>query len=574
METVRPKQSSPSLLNLWVFTSEGLLITHFSNEESEDVPADSDIIAGLLLALTDLAGQLRGSTIQGIILEDRQLYYKQVGDLFAVGETSLDFSMTKELLDSLLFILNRFAQTQRDMPGFLKLDDFASTKSEIQSYLVFNGLLEKREVFEHFAKEEIVDNIGAVTSQYLSQDGTLITGSTDRFLKIWSLSKKKKGVFFKEGHTSTIKAVISLKQHIMSFSEAGEVFLWDKTNWEPFDNFSIDCAVQSAFVDPHHDDRLLLLEESRIALLLLDSQTLIPAEYQEEPSRLIHSCFIFEGEQIISIYANGSVCFHDATSLKIKDLSSIRLDPEDQICSASFFPQDRAIVVTTKNGFIIEYDPNRKTSDKLPIYLYSGEVSFLTNNPKLDALIIGFHDGSISLILPFSKREKAFQIHYKGHSDPVAFIGYLLRQDTCVTCSTSRDIRIWHDVQFKDAIKILQGGKDKLENVYRNLNEMKVWAEEVKPVETERAARKMLMRGRLYRSRIGSYEKVLQLSQPWWLKSSLKRELHEAITLLEEVDGLLAIFESETAPKMAHLVDEEEEEEEKISLDSIQTGYR
>ena len=159
MQQEKSGTSAAPLLNLWVFTSEGLLISHLSNEDLLDQTIDPDIFVGFLLAITDLAGQYRGSQIQGIILGDRQLYYKRLDDLFAVGETLLDFSKSKELSDSLLFVLNRFSEIRRDTPGLIKLDDFESTRSEIESYLVFNGLLEKKQAFKRFtdAREEIID---------------------------------------------------------------------------------------------------------------------------------------------------------------------------------------------------------------------------------------------------------------------------------------------------------------------------------------------------------------------------------------------------------------------------------
>ncbi|MFX0115148.1 MAG: WD40 repeat domain-containing protein [Candidatus Hodarchaeota archaeon] len=568
MNSTAPHDTSPLLLNLWVFTAEGLLITHFSNEKIQEL-ADADMMAGLLLALTDLAGQLRGSNIQGVILEDRHLYYKRQGDLFAVGETSLDFSKTKELTESLLFVLNRFSQTQRDMPGFVQLNDFSATRSEIESYLVFNGLLERKKVFEQYANEEIIDNIGIVTSQYLSPDGKLITGSTDRFLKIWNLARKEEGVFFAEGHTSTINAIISSGNHIISFSETGEIFIWDQTSWQLFDSFSIDCVIKDAIVDPTNKDRVLIIKPDGVSLLLIRNQTIISPDYNKDLSPLVYSSFIFEGEQILSIHSDGSVFGYGALSMDIQSSSKIRLDAGEAINSVSFFPQEGVFIITTQEGNLIRFDPSRITSDKVPLVLEDGKISFSAFDSQLDALMLGFRNGLARIILPFSKGTKAFQIKFQAHNDPISFIAYLARQDILITCSESRDIRIWREIQIKDAAKILQAGKDRLENVYNNLKSINEWLEKCTPVETETLAKQMLMKARLYRSRIDSYQNVLRLGQPWWLNFTLEKELKEAKELLEKVNGLLTSFEKEITPQLLQMVNEEDEEEEKISLDSI-----
>lgn len=570
MGAAQTKTSSTTITNLWVFTAEGLLITHFSNEQVDENSADPDMMAGLLLALTDLAGQLRGSSIQGVILDDRQLYYKQEGDLFAVGETPLDFSRSKELADGLLFVLSRFGQTRRDTPGFLKLDDFSATRSEIESYLVFNGFLEKDITFDPFANEQIIDNVGLITSQYLSPDGMLVTGSADRFLKIWNLSKKKEGVFFVEGHSDTIKAITSIDNQIISFSETGEAFVWDRSTWQLFDKFSINCEVQKVVIDPHNANRMIILEQNGIALLLVDSHTLIPAEFDDELPSIVSSDFIFDGEQIISVHSDGSTIFYETKSMEIKEMGRIRLASDDEIRSAVLISRESRIAVTTRQGNLIEYDLNRKTSEKLPHSLESGNVTFSAYEAQLDALILGFEHGSVAIILPFSSGTKAFQLEFSAHSDPVAFASYLLRQDICVTCSTNRDTRIWRDFQLKDSVAILQAGKDKIENVYKNLKDITAWLDEWKPVETEAAAKKVIMRTRLFRSRVKSYYKVLKLGQPWWLKLALKRELKEGMDLLTEVDGLLKAFEGDVMPTVSQLISEEaDEEDEKIDLDSL-----
>ncbi|MHA2369468.1 MAG: hypothetical protein ACXADX_11675 [Candidatus Hodarchaeales archaeon] len=570
MGAAQATTSSTAITNLWVFTAEGLLITHFSNEEIDEESADPDMMAGLLLALTDLAGQLRGSSIQGVILDDRQLYYKQEEDLFAVGETPLNFSRSKELADGLLFVLSRFGQTSRDTPGFLKLDDFTATRSEIESFLVFNGFLEKDITFNPFANEEIIDNVGLITSQFLSKDGILVTGSADRFLKIWNLSKKKEGVFFVEGHSATIKAITSFENQIISFSETGEVFVWDSNTWQMMDKFSINCEVHKVFMDPRNANRLIILEPDGIALLLLDSRTLIPAEFDEELPSIVYSDFIFEGEQIITVHSDGSTIFYEPQSLEIKETGKIKLAPDDEIRSATLISRESGIVVATSKGNLIEYDLNRKTTDRMPYSLESGNVTFSAYEAQLDALILGFEHGSAIIILPFSKGSEAFRLEFDAHSDPVAFAGYLVRPDICVTCSTNRDIRIWRDFQLKDSIAILKAGKDKVENVYKNLKDIAAWLEISKAVETEAEAKKVVMRTRLYRSRVKSYYKVLNLEQPWWLKLALKREIGEGMSLLTEVDGQLKAFEDDVMPKVSQLIsEEEEEEEEKFDLNSL-----
>ncbi|MHA2496878.1 MAG: hypothetical protein ACXAEI_15485 [Candidatus Hodarchaeales archaeon] len=570
MGAAQATTSSTAITNLWVFTAEGLLITHFSNEEIDEESADPDMMAGLLLALTDLAGQLRGSSIQGVILDDRQLYYKQEEDLFAVGETPLNFSRSKELADGLLFVLSRFGQTSRDTPGFLKLDDFTATRSEIESFLVFNGFLEKDITFNPFANEEIIDNVGLITSQFLSKDGILVTGSADRFLKIWNLSKKKEGVFFVEGHSATIKAITSFENQIISFSETGEVFVWDSNTWQMMDKFSINCEVHKVFMDPRNANRLIILEPDGIALLLLDSRTLIPAEFDEELPSIVYSDFIFEGEQIITVHSDGSTIFYEPQSLEIKETGKIRLAPDDEIRSATLISRESGIVVATSKGNLIDYDLNRKTTDRMPYSLESGNVTFSAYEAQLDALILGFEHGSAIIILPFSKGSEAFRLEFDAHSDPVAFAGYLVRPDICVTCSTNRDIRIWRDFQLKDSIAILKAGKDKVENVYKNLKDIAAWLEISKAVETEAEAKKVVMRTRLYRSRVKSYYKVLNLEQPWWLKLALKREIGEGMSLLTEVDGQLKAFEDDIMPKVSQLIsEEEEEEEEKFDLNSL-----
>ncbi|MHA2500442.1 MAG: hypothetical protein ACXAEL_12810 [Candidatus Hodarchaeales archaeon] len=570
MGAAQATTSSTAITNLWVFTAEGLLITHFSNEEIDEESADPDMMAGLLLALTDLAGQLRGSSIQGVILDDRQLYYKQEEDLFAVGETPLNFSRSKELADGLLFVLSRFGQTSRDTPGFLKLDDFTATRSEIESFLVFNGFLEKDITFNPFANEEIIDNVGLITSQFLSKDGILVTGSADRFLKIWNLSKKKEGVFFVEGHSATIKAITSFENQIISFSETGEVFVWDSNTWQMMDKFSINCEVHKVVMDTRNANRLIILEPDGIALLLLDSRTLIPAEFDEELPSIVYSDFIFEGEQIITVHSDGSTIFYEPQSLEIKETGKIRLAPDDEIRSATLISRESGIVVATSKGNLIDYDLNRKTTDRMPYSLESGNVTFSAYEAQLDALILGFEHGSAIIILPFSKGSEAFRLEFDAHSDPVAFAGYLVRPDICVTCSTNRDIRIWRDFQLKDSIAILKAGKDKVENVYKNLKDIAAWLEISKAVETEAEAKKVVMRTRLYRSRVKSYYKVLNLEQPWWLKLALKREIGEGMSLLTEVDGQLKAFEDDVMPKVSQLIsEEEEEEEEKFDLNSL-----
>ncbi|MHA2271304.1 MAG: hypothetical protein ACXACI_05535 [Candidatus Hodarchaeales archaeon] len=570
MGAAQATTSSTAITNLWVFTAEGLLITHFSNEEIDEESADPDMMAGLLLALTDLAGQLRGSSIQGVILDDRQLYYKQEEDLFAVGETPLNFSRSKELADGLLFVLSRFGQTSRDTPGFLKLDDFTATRSEIESFLVFNGFLEKDITFNPFANEEIIDNVGLITSQFLSKDGILVTGSADRFLKIWNLSKKKEGVFFVEGHSATIKAITSFENQIISFSETGEVFVWDSNTWQMMDKFSINCEVHKVFMDPRNANRLIILEPDGIALLLLDSRTLIPAEFDEELPSIVYSDFIFEGEQIITVHSDGSTIFYEPQSLEIKETGKIKLAPDDEIRSATLISRESGIVVATSKGNLIEYDLNRKTTDRMPYSLESGNVTFSAYEAQLDALILGFEHGSAIIILPFSKGSEAFRLEFDAHSDPVAFAGYLVRPDICVTCSTNRDIRIWRDFQLKDSVAILKAGKDKVENIYKNLKDIAAWLEISKAVETEAEAKKVIMRTRLYRSRVKSYYKVLNLEQPWWLKLALKREIGEGMSLLTEVDGQLKTFEDDVMPKVSQLIsEEEEEEEEKFDLNSL-----
>ena len=146
---------------------------------------------------------------------------------------------------------------------------------------------------------------------------------------------------------------------------------------------------------------------------------------------------------------------------------------------------------------------------------------------------------------------------------------YLTRQDVCISCSAGRDIRIWNDVQFKEAVRILRAGKNKVENVYNHLKDAQAWLNRYQGVQTQDEAKQTLLKIRLYRSRVKSYKKALQPVQPWWLRQALDRELGEAENLLDDVNMILAEFERNELPRISEIVGDEEEEEEKIDLYSL-----
>ena len=136
-----------------------------------------------------------------------------------------------------------------------------------------------------------------------------------------------------------------------------------------------------------------------ISLFLIESRTLIPAEYTEDPYSLVFSALIFEGEQTLSIHSDGLVLFHEKQSLEVRDTGKVRLDDEDEIVAATMISQGNEILISTKKRNLLYFEPSRKSTNKIPIILDKMKICYAKYNFQLDALMLGSQTGSITVIL-------------------------------------------------------------------------------------------------------------------------------------------------------------------------------
>ena len=535
--------SSTTIDNLWVITEAGLLIADFSGEEDSE---DADLVAGFLVAFMEFAKEYAGSNMRGVIMDDHQLHFSTHpgSEIIAVARTPQDFGRVDDLRNSLLFVLDRFRRANIDL-NVIDDEAVASVKTEIESFLVYNGLLEKPTSFHPKHNEMIIDNIGRVISlAYHEKTRHIVVGSDDNFVKVYGLGGGE--VLFLPFHRTPIVRIILLEAKAVTFDVSGEVIFWDIPSFELQDQLHLSKTVRSAhmcLVSPtrivvNHGDGFSVLiqnQDGSFAQLESWSRQVFEELLEVEPD-LIYVDFVYDGQQIFLLDEFGRYFFLDSTDHSVLHEGWLELSEGHKVLTADRLRRADEVIISTTMNEMLRFDLNSLTSYKVRIKV-DGKVDYIHYLEKLDCLALGHNDGSISLLIDYMSADP-FVLKFDAHDESVVAITYLEREDGLITAASDRDIRIWRGLNIGEARETVTMSQKRLRETEKTIKEIIEWLEENYSKEIV-DPRQIIIKVGLYKSRLISSEKWLMPSRPWWLPIALSTDITRIKTRIERGKALM-----------------------------------